>query len=48
MTLAAGSVFFIRPGTPHQLRNPGEVTLRFICLIPSHEPGDAECAPEED
>ncbi|MBD3236551.1 MAG: cupin domain-containing protein [Candidatus Eisenbacteria bacterium] len=36
--LQPGSVALIRPGTPHQFRNPGETVLRFICLIPHQEP----------
>jgi quercetin dioxygenase-like cupin family protein len=34
LALEPGSVVFIRPGTPHQFRNPSEEVLRFICLIP--------------
>jgi quercetin dioxygenase-like cupin family protein len=36
LALLPGSVVFIRPGTPHQFRNPGDRVLRFLCLIPNH------------
>jgi quercetin dioxygenase-like cupin family protein len=29
-----GSVVFIPGDEPHQLRNTGDVTMRYICLIP--------------
>jgi quercetin dioxygenase-like cupin family protein len=35
--LHSGSTVFIRPGTPHQFRNPGDAMLRFVCLIPNPE-----------
>ncbi len=35
--LQPGSTVFIRPGTPHQFRNPNEEMLRFLCLIPHPE-----------
>ena len=35
LALSPGSVVFIRPGTPHQFRNPGDRVLRFLCLIPN-------------
>lgn len=30
-----GSVVFVPPGVPHQFRNTGNETLRFLCLIPN-------------
>ncbi|MCK4412372.1 MAG: cupin domain-containing protein [Candidatus Eisenbacteria sp.] len=40
LSLEQGSVVFIRPGTPHQFRNPGDEVLRFICLIPIQPSSD--------
>ncbi len=31
-----GHVIYIPPGETHQLKNSGTVSLRFLCLIPSH------------
>jgi quercetin dioxygenase-like cupin family protein len=30
-----GDVIFIPPGEEHQLKNPSEETMEFICLIPN-------------
>lgn len=30
----AGDVIFIPPNEKHQLRNTGQTTLKFLCLIP--------------
>jgi quercetin dioxygenase-like cupin family protein len=35
--IGAGDVIFIAPGERHQLRNPSEGNLEFICLIPHVE-----------
>ncbi|MGQ9478048.1 MAG: cupin domain-containing protein [Candidatus Bipolaricaulia bacterium] len=32
--IRAGSFLFIPPDAEHQLRNTGETTLKFLCLIP--------------
>jgi len=44
LALEPGSVVFIRSGTPHQFRNPGEAVLRFICLIPNQPAPDGQAA----
>jgi len=35
--LQPGSTVYIKPGTPHQFRNPHDTMLRFVCLIPNPE-----------
>ncbi len=30
----AGNVIFVPPNEKHQLRNTGETTVKFLCLIP--------------
>jgi len=30
----AGDVIFISPNEKHQLKNTGEVTVKFLCLVP--------------
>jgi len=35
--LSRGDVIFIPPGEEHQLKNPFEENLEFICLIPNPE-----------
>jgi quercetin dioxygenase-like cupin family protein len=40
LALKPGSVVFIRPGTSHQFRNPGDKVLRFVCLIPNQPTPD--------
>ncbi|MFH1144923.1 MAG: cupin domain-containing protein [Candidatus Eisenbacteria bacterium] len=42
--LEPGSVVFIRAGTPHQFRNPGDGALRFVCLIPNQPLVDVQPA----
>lgn len=37
VALQRGSLALIQPGTPHQFRNTGAETFRFICLIPLRE-----------
>ena len=34
-TLRAGDVVFVRPDEVHQFRNPGDVPLKFLCLVPN-------------
>ena len=31
-----GTVVFVAPNEPHQFRNTGNTTLKFICLVPAH------------
>ncbi|MDH5482534.1 MAG: cupin domain-containing protein [Candidatus Bathyarchaeota archaeon] len=33
----AGDVVFILPNEKHQLKNKGERTVRFLCLVPLHK-----------
>lgn len=33
--LVPGDVVFIPPGAPHQYRNTGDATFRFLCGVPS-------------
>jgi len=47
LSLEQGSVVFIRPGTPHQFRNPGAEVLRFICLIPIQPSSDVRPLEED-
>ncbi|MBP6876093.1 MAG: cupin domain-containing protein [Candidatus Eisenbacteria bacterium] len=47
-TVSSGSVIFIRPGTPHQFRNPGEQAFRFVCLIPNQPTPDVRAVPGKD
>jgi mannose-6-phosphate isomerase-like protein (cupin superfamily) len=35
--IVAGDVIFIEPGERHQLKNPSDHNLEFICLIPHVE-----------
>jgi len=30
----AGDVIFVPPNEKHQFKNPGETTVKFLCLIP--------------
>lgn len=45
--LQHGSALLIRPGTPHQFRNPGDEVLRFVCLIPLVDAALKKGAPEK-
>ncbi len=36
--IKAGSAVFVPPNADHQFKNPGEVPLVFICLVPSTAP----------
>ncbi len=38
---APGTVVYIPPGEPHQLKNTGPETLRFICCVPLRKPSGA-------
>jgi len=31
-----GTVVFVPPNVPHQFKNTGNTTLKFICLVPAH------------
>ncbi len=33
-----GTAVFIPPGEEHQIRNPSDTTLAFICLVPPNSP----------
>jgi len=34
--LRPGTVVFVPPNEPHQFKNTGRTTLKFICLVPAH------------
>ena len=34
VALSAGECVFVPGGEPHQFLNPGQATLRFLCLVP--------------
>jgi quercetin dioxygenase-like cupin family protein len=46
--LRAGDVVYVAPNDVHQFRNPGNVPLKFLCLVPNSAYGlpATMCAPE--
>jgi quercetin dioxygenase-like cupin family protein len=41
-----GDVVFVPPNEPHQFRNTGAGTLKFMCMVPTHfDCGRDTCAP---